>query len=112
MCGLLLRAVALSVIFYFLLDITSSVHIVTLGGQILGSAIVGVLAALLHTASQKILSSEKLRIVFATLWTAAIAYLTAKTLPGYIIVDAMGAVFILVQVCVAASAAGMLIKDK
>lgn len=112
MCGLLLRAFALSVIFYFLLDASSSVHIVTLGGQILGSTIVGVSAALLHTASKKNVNSEKLRIVFATLWTAAIAYLTAKALPGYIIVDVTGAIFVLVQVSIAAAAAGMIIKDK
>jgi len=54
MCGLLLRAVALSVFFFFLLDATSAIHIVTLGGQILGSTIVAVSAALLHTVSKKI----------------------------------------------------------
>ncbi|NCD08366.1 MAG: hypothetical protein EOL98_02895 [Negativicutes bacterium] len=112
MCGLLLRAVALSVFFFFLLDATSSIHIVTLGGQILGSTIVAVAAALLHTVSKKILSKKSLRIAFATFWTAIIAYLTIRLLPGYIVSDFPGATLVLLQVCLASAVVGMLIKDK
>jgi hypothetical protein len=112
MCGFLLRVVALGLFYFFLFDATSSLHIVTLGGQILGSSIIALAAALLHTASKKIFVRKTMRTVFATFCTAAISYLTIKLLPGYIVSDIAGATLVMLQICLAAAIIGLLIEDR
>lgn len=112
MCGFLLRVVALGLFYFFLFDATSSLHIVTLGGQILGSSIIALTAALLHTASKKIFVRKNLRVIFATLGTAAITYLTIRLLPGYIVSDIAGATLVMLQICLAAVIIGFLIEDR
>ena len=108
MCGFLLRVVALGLFYFFLFDATSSLHIVTLGGQILGSSIIALAAALLHTASKKIFVRKTMRTVFATFCTAVVSYLTIKLLPGYIV----GATLVILQICLAAAIIGLLIEDR
>ena len=107
MCGFLLRVVALGLFYFFLFDATSSLHIVTLGGQILGSSIIALAASLLHTASKKIFAKKTIRVVFATFCTAVITYLTIKLLPGYIISDIAGATLVILQICLAAAIIGL-----
>ena len=112
MCGFLLRVVVLGLFYFFLFDATSSLHIVTLGGQILGSSIIALTAALLHTASKKIFVRKTIRAAFATVCTAIISYLTIKLLPGYIVSDIAGATLVILQICLAAAIIGFLIEDR
>ena len=112
MCGFLLRVVALGLFYFFLFDATRSLHIVTLGGQILGSSIIALAAALLHTAGKKIFARKSIRVVFATFCTAIITYLTIKLLPGYIVSDIAGATLVMLQICLAAAIIGLLIEDR
>ena len=112
MCGFLLRVVALGLFYFFLFDATSSLHIVTLGGQILGSSITALTAALLHTASKRIFVRKKLRVIFASFGTAVITYLTIRLLPGYIVSDIAGATLVMLQICLAAVIIGFLIEDR
>ncbi len=112
MCGFLLRVVVLALFNFFLFDATTSLHIVTLGGQILGSTIIALIAALLHTLAKKIFAGKTIRIVFATFGTVVIAYLTMKLLPGYSFSDIIGATFVLLQICLAAAIIGILIEDR
>ena len=112
MCGFLLRVVALGLFYFFLFDATRSLHIVTLGGQILGSSIIALAAALLHTASKKIFVRKTMRTGFATFCTAAISYLRFKLLPGSLVSDIAGATLVMLQICLAAAIIGLLIEDR
>lgn len=112
MCGFLLRVVALGLFYFFLFDATSSLHIVTLGGQILGSSVIALVAALLHTASRRIFTRKNMRVMFASFCTAAMTYLTISLLPGYIVSDIAGLMLVILQICLAAAIIGLLIEDR
>ena len=78
----------------------------------MGSSIIALAAALLHTASKKIFVRKTMRTVFATFCTAVISYLTIKLLPGYIVSDIAGATLVMLQICLAAAIIGLLIEDR
>ncbi|MEG0798055.1 MAG: hypothetical protein RSE47_06055 [Acidaminococcaceae bacterium] len=112
MIGLLLRAVTLSTLIYILLSMSTALQIVTLGGQIAGSLLVGVWGAIFHTVSRRVVRSRWAQLAFSTLWTVTLAYLTINLLPGWNVLDGAGVLLLLVQVAVVSVVLALLIQDR
>ena len=87
MCGFLLRAVFLSVVLYLLLSVEAAIHIVTLGGQILGASLVGLLAACYNTLGHRLFTHIWIGRIVAAIWTGLTVMVVASLLPGYIVTD-------------------------
>lgn len=112
MCGILLRALSLSIIYFCLLEYSAGVKVVTLGGQMLGAAVLGVWASIFHTVSRKVVTTRVLQIMFSTLWLVVLAYLLVNSLPGWNIVSAVKAGYLLISFCLLSIIADFYIVDK
>lgn len=112
MCGFLLRTVLLSVILYLLLGIESATHIVTLGGQILGAAAVGLLTAVYHVFVRHFFVHQRIGRIVAAIWSGLTVIVIVKILPGYKVVDATLFSYVVSVFCLISWATNYLIKDK
>ena len=112
MCGFLLRAVFLSLILYLLLGIEAAVHIVTLGGQILGAASVGLLTACYHTIGRRVFINLWWGRSFAAIISGLTMVLVVQFLPGYKVIDFTMFSCILIVFCLIGWLVNYYIEDK
>ena len=112
MCGFLLRAIFLSVVLYLLLGIESVVHVVTLGGQILGATLAGLLTSCYHTGSKFFFINIGLGRIFATMMSGLTTMFVVHVLPGYTIVSFTLFLYTVVFFCIIGWLANYFIEDK
>jgi len=112
MCGFLLRTVFLSLILYLLLGIESAVHIVTLGGQILGAASVGLLTACYHTIGRRFFVNICRGRSFAVIISGLTMVFAVRVLPGYKVVNFTMFLCILITFCLIGWIVNYFIEDK
>lgn len=112
MCGFLLRTVLLSVILYLLLGIEAAIHVVTLGGQILGAAAVGLLTAIYHTLARYFFANKWIGRIVAAMWSGLTVIVIVRVLPGYTVLDATLFSYIVSVFCLISWAINYFIKDK
>jgi hypothetical protein len=112
MCGFLLRAVFLSVVLYLLFAVETTIHIVTLGGQILGASLVGLLTACYHTIVRRIFTHIWVGRIVAAIWAGLTVMVVVKLLPGYTVTDPTFFSYIVSIFCIIAWVVNYFIEDK
>lgn len=90
MVGFLLRVHLQIICFYILLGIVPSVFIVTLGGKILGVTIIALLSSILQS---KLL--EKISSIYTSIILLVMTILLGYFLPGYVVMNITGTIFVL-----------------
>jgi len=112
MCGFLLRAVFLSVVLYLLFGVEAAIHIVTLGGQILGVSLVGLLTACYHTIGRRLFAHIWIGRIVAAIWAGLTAIVVARLLPGYTVINPSVFSYIVSGFCLIAWTVDYFIEDK
>lgn len=112
MCGFLLRAVFLSLVGYLLLATEAALHIVTLGGQILGAAVIGLLTACYHTMGRRFLVNVWQGRILAAIVSGVTMLLVVHVLPGYTVLNVTMFSGIVIFFCIVGYIVNCFIEDK
>jgi|GEM_PF-1263747 hypothetical protein len=112
MCGFLLRGVFLSLVLYLLFGIEAGIHIVTLGGQILGASLVGLFTACYHTIGRHLFTHVWIGRIVAAIWAGLTVIVVARLLPGYTVTNPSVFSYIVSVFCLIAWTIDNFIKDK
>lgn len=104
MYNFLTAFVTVSVLVFIAIYNTSFIPVVTLGGTVLGSALIGFCSVLLVFVLRKLVRVSFLRQVMETAGSCCVIVGTAGNLPGWQLHFGMGAVFFLLLLCAAVTA--------
>ena len=91
--------VTISVLVFIAIYNTSFITVVTLGGTVLGSAMIGLCSALLVSLLRKVLRKKPVRCVLGMIGCGCIIGATASCLPGWEIKADMETALFLVALC-------------
>ncbi|HIU64285.1 MAG TPA: hypothetical protein IAB06_04525 [Candidatus Avacidaminococcus intestinavium] len=84
MCGFVFRVVLMATILFVIIETNILVEVVTLGGQILGCILAGIVLALTQTLSSRITTNWLVRVLILIIATFGILYSIFNFLPGYL----------------------------
>lgn len=91
--------VTISALVFVAIYNTSFITVVTLGGTVLGSAVIGFCSSLLAFLLRRLLRNKPARYALAFIGSACIIRATADCLPGWIINPGTGTILFVSAVC-------------